>query len=256
MKLFIVGGNMLGNIGGIINGVQSIGKGEVLLDKLGVSAGIGEVKKFGDGLTLINGGFRNAGAETSQLMYVGQEDSAAFSESALNKSKSDANKELTKMISEQEDPTVKILEYLKTDVDLKTNVASLATAAANSYDILGKINSGDGSIVSAIASLNTYLNEKILPAILNSGSGGLIAMGDIISGATTVTPITAGENISVNNTITGATTVSEPSLVSNYFESIKFEEGFASIVQNILEINAKMPTSFGALSGSMIGFTQ
>ena len=103
MKLGIVGVTTLGNIGKIIGGLSSIGKGEVLLDKLGISAGSAQVKRFGSGLSLTPSGFRSSGKETSQLAYIGQEEGSAFSQSAINQNKAESEKELDKKIEQQQD---------------------------------------------------------------------------------------------------------------------------------------------------------
>lgn len=222
MKLGMIGVNMLGNIGNIVNAAGSIGKGEILLDKLGISQGTGNVKKFGGGLTLTTGGFRNSGKDTSQLLYIGQEDSDAYYQSTLNKQRSDANKELRAITNtEQVDP---LLEYLRKEVSLKDNIMALKAATVGSYEILDKL---------------------AQPATSNTQ-------------AAIVTPQINTQNTSTNtSTISTATTVSEPSLISDYFKTIGFAEGFASIVKNLGEINEKIAAGNNTTSsGSIVGLTQ
>lgn len=255
MKIALVGVNTLGSIGGIVNGLSSIGKGEVLLDKLGVKEGTGEIKKFGAGLSLTQGNFRTSGLETSQLVYVGQEDSSAFSDSALNKNRSDAQKQMDKEIKKQQenDPTMMLIDYLKEDVSLKDNIAKITADATNTYEILNRINSNDGALAAAIAAVNTTLKGDVLTAIKNNS---YVSWGDTNYDKTSVMPMFASENTLINTATTSISTVNAPSPVLDYFNTINFEEGFASIVQSLLEINTKMSTSGNLLSGPLAGFTQ
>lgn len=255
MKIGLVGANMLGNIGSIINGVKSIGKGDILLDKLGVSAGTGEIKKFGAGLSLTQGNFRTSGLETSQLTYIGQEDSDAYYNSTLNAQKSASEKKLKTEISNQEEnnPTVKILTYLSTEVKLKDNVIALTNAATSTYKILEKLNTETAGITSALSLINKNLMGSILPAI---GKSTFIGFGGTLVGTTAVIPLTNLENTSINNTVTTASTVSAPSPIIDYFNSIRFEEGFISIVDNLMEINRKIPAGLGSGGSSIEGLTQ
>ena len=98
------------------------------------------------------------------------------------------------------------------------------------------------------------MKGDVLTAIKNNGYA---SWGNINYDKTSVMPMFTSENTLINTATTSISTVNAPSPVLDYFNTINFEEGFASIVQSLLEINAKMSTnSSNLLSGSLTGFTQ
>ncbi|MCK9470213.1 MAG: hypothetical protein M0Q88_00475 [Bacilli bacterium] len=253
MKLGLVGVNMLGNIGNIVNGMRSIGSGEVLLDKLQISAGSGNFKTFGPGLNL--GAARTSGSGTSQITYIGQEDSDSYHEATIAQQKSKSDKELQKEISSQEEnnPTLKILKYLAEDVDLKGTAVALTAAATNKYELLNKISTESTNIITALTTLNTNILEKVIPAINSTAS---VNFGSKIFDKTAVMPLFSSENTLISSNLTSVTTVSSASPVTEYLDKINFIDDFKSIVENIAEINRKIPSSLGVSSTLIEGLTQ
>lgn len=253
MKLGLVGVNMLGNIGNIVNGMRSIGSGEVLLDKLQISAGSGNFKTFGPGLNL--GAARTSGSGTSQITYIGQEDSDSYHEATIAQQKSKSDKELQKEISSQEEnnPTLKILKYLAEDVDLKGTAVALTAAATNKYELLNKISTESTNIITALTTLNTNILEKVIPAINSTAS---VNFGSKIFDKTAVMPLFSSENTLISSNLTSVTTVSSASPVTEYLDKINFIDDFKSIVENIAEINRKIPSSLGVNSTLIEGLTQ
>lgn len=257
MKIALVGVSTIGNIGGIINGLSSIGSGEVLLDRLSIRQEDGPVTRFGDGLSLSQGNFRKSGQSTSQLAYVGQEEGSAFTDSTLNKSKSDANKELEKQTAQQRenDPTLRLLTYLSDDVKLKENMVTLANNSTNSYEVLNKINSGNSDILTAVKAINSSITDKLIPAV---GRASMTGFGGNVLGTTAVIPLTSidSSTTSVNNTVTSASAAAADSPIVDYFESLHFAEGFQAIVESLKDMNNKMSSGFNFNSSVTDGFTQ
>lgn len=253
MKLGLVGVNMLGNIGNIVNGVRSIGSGEILLDKLQISAGSSDFKTFGPGLNL--GAARTSGSGTSQITYIGQEDSDSYYESTIAQQKSKHDKELQKQISSQEEdnPARNILKYLSEDVDLKGTAVALTAAATNKYELLNKISTESTNIVTALTTLNTNILEKVIPAINSTAS---VNFGSKIFDKTAVMPLFSSENTLISSNLTSVTTVSSASPVTEYLDKMNFIDDFKSIVENIAEINRKIPSSLGVSSTLIEGLTQ
>jgi len=251
MKLGIVGTNMLGNIGDIVGGINSWGKGELLLDRLRINAGTSQLRSFGGNQDLAAGIIRSSGTTTSQTTYIGQESADAYYQSTINKQKSDAQKELKTIINEEEsNPVVK---YLTNTVKLKENIEAITVSSDKQNNLLGRINSDVVSISSMLSRINSNLVEKILPAIDNVAS---LSFGSRLPDKSTVIPLFTSENTLINTSLTNVSTVSSVSPVAEYLEKINFIDDFKSIVENISEINKKIPASFTYGNSTIEGLTQ
>lgn len=139
MKLGIVGAATLGEIGNIVNGLESLGNAGSLLDLIGISAGSStNVVRRGSGLSSYGSGAasRVSGFSTSSSGYAGQTDSAAYYEGSLNAAKESAQAEADAAAQQaaENDPTVKYLDELKFAdgfQSLVDNVNSMANVGVN-----------------------------------------------------------------------------------------------------------------------------
>lgn len=133
MKLGIVGVSTLSGIGNIINGVSSIASGSNLLSALAIGEGTTAIEG-GVGLsdyTLTSSGLkkRTSGTTLSSSTYVGNADSAAYTESALGGAREKAEEELEMKRDEalREDPVVEYLTELGLGKSLDSIVKDVGT---------------------------------------------------------------------------------------------------------------------------------
>ncbi len=149
MKLGIVGVSTLSGIGNIINGVSSIANGGNLLGALAIGEGTTAIEG-GVGLsdyTLTSSGLKKrvSGTTFSSSTYVGNADSAAYTESALGGAREKYEEELDMKRSEDlmEDPVVKYLTDLDLGGSLSSIVKDVGTIVAEGVAI--KLNAASSS---------------------------------------------------------------------------------------------------------------
>lgn len=129
MKLGIVGGNMLANIGGLVNGIASIGDGSVLLDALSIDSSNALVKR-GAGTTV-----RQKGNSVSMSNYVGNKDSDSYYNSTLNAANDAAQEELSLKQENQKNEVVKYLEELSFQDKMENIVKYLDTMVTSGITV-------------------------------------------------------------------------------------------------------------------------
>lgn len=109
MQMGIAGVSLLSNIGGIMGGLGSLGKGSSLLSKLNVNMNNSKLKEVGSGLELL-GQKRKSGDDISQTRMVTNNDGQSYQDAAINDATDDAQRQLDQKLTEYEDPVVKYLE--------------------------------------------------------------------------------------------------------------------------------------------------
>ena len=149
MKLGIVGVSTLSGIGNIINGVSSIANGGNLLGALAIGEGTTAIEG-GVGLsdyTLTSSGLKKrvSGTTFSSSTYVGNADSAAYTESALGGAREKYEEELEMKRDEAlvEDPVVEYLTELGLGKSLNSIAEGVGTIVAEGVAI--KLNAASSS---------------------------------------------------------------------------------------------------------------
>lgn len=158
MKLGIVGISTLGNIGKIAGGLASIGNGDTLLKKVGVSENA-EIKSFGG--NSLTGGKRQSGSTISESSYVGNSDSDSYYDSTINAANDENEAKVEQKRQEYKDPVV---EYLAETVKLEEVYdgfgEKLNTIIANQ---LTASQAASGAASDLLASLMTATNPSPTP---------------------------------------------------------------------------------------------
>lgn len=168
MKLGIAGTALLGNIGGIISGVASLGSGSSLLSNTGVSMEGAVIQQIEGGLSKSGkDGKRSSGDSSSEGTVVGNNDGDTYKDSAVNDAEDESQKKLDK---KKEEERHVIIAYLEDEVEfiqkLEAMIAGLTAidedvTAALTDDVITAITQLDTDILAALAQIDANLIANV-----------------------------------------------------------------------------------------------
>lgn len=224
MQMGIMASSMLGNIGNIISGVSSISNGKVLLEKLGINSGSAALKISG----IKSYSSRESGLNTSETAYVGNTNSSAYKDSAINKATDESQAELDAKVeaNEDDDPTYQLYNYLKDTVNLDVKVNSIISTLS---DINSDNNKGFSDIYTSISKVigNNGDTDAIKVSIITASKASATKSVNTLSADT----FDSDMPVSIANTYN-----SKVDDVSNYLLEIDFSNNFTNLVSNVDKI--------------------